>query len=303
MKLVVTGSLGHIGRPLTELLVGRGHEVTVISRQSDRRGDIESLGAQAAIGTLEDENFLASTLRGADALFLLLAPGGAFTDPSLDIDTKFHRLGEVCARAIQAAGVTRLVYLSSVGVHLSSGIGLLRLHRHMEAFLDQLRGVSITFLRPTSFYTSLFNFLPQIRARGILAAGYGDDPMPWASVVDIAAAAAQELESLVSPGTIPGARKVRYVASEELTGGEIASILGKAIGKPELKWVVVPDEQIRQGMVAAGMTPAIVEAMVEMQATQRSGKISEDYFRDRPILGGHKLAEFAREFAAAYVQG
>jgi len=97
-----------------------------------------------------------------------------------------------------------------------------------------------------------------------------------------------------------GARKVRYVASEELTGAETARILGEAIGKPDLKWVVVPGEQLKQGMLAAGMPPAIVDAMVEMQATQRTGKLGEDYELHRPALGPTKLREFAREFAAAY---
>jgi len=97
-----------------------------------------------------------------------------------------------------------------------------------------------------------------------------------------------------------GARKVRYVASEELTGADVARILGDAIGKPELKWVIVPGDQIKQGMLANGMTPAIADAMVEMQANQRSGKISEDYQRNHPVLGQVKLVDFAKEFASAY---
>jgi hypothetical protein len=47
------------------------------------------------------------------------------------------------------------------------------------------------------------------------------------------------------------------VASEELTCNEIASILGTAIGKPDLKWIIIPDEQLQSGLpechIAAGM--------------------------------------------------
>lgn len=298
MKIVMTGSLGHIGKPLTQELVQRGHDVTVVSSKAERRGDIEALGAKAAIGTVEDLGFLTKTFEGADAVFLLIAPGGAFADPNLDIDSRFHHIGEVSAQAIQAAGVTRLVYLSSIGADLPSGTGLLRLHHKMEAFLDQFRSLAITFLRPAGFYTNLFGYIPMIKARGVIAAGYGDETGPWVSPTDIATAAAEELEALAKVQA--GARKVLYVASEELTGPEAARILGEAIGKPDLKWVTVPGEQLKQGMVANGMPAAIAEAMVEMQGSQKSGKLSQDYYRNRPALGRVKLAEFAKEFAAAY---
>jgi len=300
MKFVITGSLGHVGRPLTEELVKRGHDVTVVSSKADRRVEIESLGAKSAIGTFEDASFLTTTLRGADALFMLIATGQTSPDPNFDIDARFRAIGEACAQAIQAAGVTRLVYLSSIGAHLASGTGLLRVHHKMEVFLNQLSRVAVTFLRPTGFYTSLYNFIPMIKARGMIAAGYGDGLDPWVSPTDIATAAAEELEALVATDAKAGARKVRYVASEELKGAEVARILGEAIGKPELKWVIVPGEQIKQGMMANGMTPAIADAMVEMQANQRSGKISEDYQRNHPVLGQVKLVDFAKEFASAY---
>ncbi len=298
MKIVMTGSLGHIGRPLSQELVQRGHDLTVVSSKAERKGEIETLGAKAAVGTMEDIGFLTATFQGADAVFLLIAPGGAFADPNLDIDARFHHIGEVCAQAIQTAGVTRLVYLSSIGAHLALGNGLLRLHHKMEAFLDQLRPLVITFLRPAGFYTNFFGFMPMMKARGVIAAGYGEEKEPWVSPTDIATAAAEELEAL--DGVQAGARKVRYVASDELTGPEAARILGEAIGKPDLKWVIVPGGQIKEGLVAAGMAPTIAEAMVEMQASQRSGRISEDYESHRPVLGRVKMADFAKEFAAAF---
>ena len=298
MKYVLTGSLGHIGRPLAQEMVRRGHEVTVVTSKPERKAEIEGLGAQAAVGTVEDLEFLTATFRGADAAFILIAPGGAFADRSLDIDARFHQIGETCARALEASGVTRVVYLSSIGADLPSGTGLLRLHHKMEAFLDTLGSLAVTVLRPAGFYTNLLGYLPAIKARGVMSAGFGEQKGPWVSPMDIATAAAEELEALL--GIPAGARKVRYVASEELTGQEIATILGGAIGKPDLKWVVVPGEQIQEGLVAAGMNPAIAADMVEMQASQRSGKLCEDYFRHRPVLGRVQLAEFAAELAAAY---
>ena len=60
MKIIVTGSLGNIGKPLTQELVQKGHQVTVISSNADKKEAIEKLGATAAIGSLEDVDFIQS---------------------------------------------------------------------------------------------------------------------------------------------------------------------------------------------------------------------------------------------------
>lgn len=54
MKIVITGSLGHISKPLAEQLVQQGHNITVISSKPGKQKDIQALGAVAAIGSIED---------------------------------------------------------------------------------------------------------------------------------------------------------------------------------------------------------------------------------------------------------
>ncbi|MFD2933796.1 hypothetical protein [Spirosoma flavum] len=51
MKIIVTGSLGNISRPLAQELVQKGHTVTVVSSRADRKQEIEALGAKPAIGS------------------------------------------------------------------------------------------------------------------------------------------------------------------------------------------------------------------------------------------------------------
>ncbi len=300
MNLVMTGSLGHVGRPLVAQLVHKKHNVTVVTSKPERKAEIEAMGAKASVGSVEDRAFLSTAFQGADAVFLLIAPGGAFVDHELDIGAKFRLITENFSAAIEAAGIRSVVYLSSIGAHLGSDNGLLKFHHAAEGILDKLAKVSLVVLRPAGFYTNLFGYLPTIKSQGMIFSGYGDKKGPWVSPLDIAEAAAEELEALGAGPVQAGSRKVRYVASEELSGQEVARILGQAIGKPELKWAIVPDQQLKQGMVGAGMPAFIAEAMVEMQASQRSGKLYEDYHRSRPVLGRVKLAEFAKEFAAVY---
>lgn len=49
MKIIITGSLGHISKPLAIGLVKQGHSVTVISSNADKQKDIEAISAIAAI--------------------------------------------------------------------------------------------------------------------------------------------------------------------------------------------------------------------------------------------------------------
>ncbi|MFL5744036.1 MAG: NAD-dependent dehydratase, partial [Niastella sp.] len=97
-------------------------------------------------------------------------------------------------------------------------------------------------------------------------------------------------------------RTWRYIASDEVSPNEIAQALGKAIGKPDLQWKVISDEQLLNAWLDIGFNPQVAQGFIEMQASQGNGKLYEDYYRNRPALGKVKLAQFAKDFAAAYQQ-
>jgi uncharacterized protein YbjT (DUF2867 family) len=299
MKIIVTGSLGYVGKPLTEELIKKGHSVTVISSNAEKQKNIEALGAKAAIGTMEDVDFLTNTFTGADAVYCMLAPGGNFSDPDNNINNVIVLADKIInnyVQAIEQSGVKRVVYLSSVGAHMNKDNGLLIIHHNAENTLKQLPpDVAITFMRPVGFYKNLFGYISAIKNQGVIASNYGaDDTVLLVSAIDIAAAIAEELTSLQ-----PADKKVRYIASEELTCNEVAGILGAAIGKPDLKWIIITDEQLLNGLKAFGMNESFAKSFVEMNASTHSGKIYEDYNQHKPTLGKVKLKEFAKEFAAA----
>jgi len=294
MKIIVTGSLGHISKPLTEELVQKGHLVTVISSNPEKHTEIEALGAKAAIGSIEDVDFLTATFTGADAVYTMIPPAN-YMDPNFDLMAHCSQLANNYAQAISNSGVKRVVHLSSIGAHLSEGSGLILFHHNVELILDKLSNVAITFMRPVGFYYNLFGFIPLIKGKGIIEANYGsDDNLVWVSPIDIAEAVARELDTPLT------GRKVQYVASDELTGNETASILGEAIGKPGLKWVLISDEERLSILKGVGLNPSIAEGLVEMFASQHSGLLMEDYYRNKPVLGKVKAVDFAKEFAAAY---
>jgi uncharacterized protein YbjT (DUF2867 family) len=298
MNIVITGSLGNIGKPLTKELVEKGHSVTVISSKAERQKDIEVLGAKAAIGRMQDVDFLSAAFIGADIVYLMEAWEGigSLSDPTIDFAAGMRQIGNNYKQAIEQSGVKRVVHLSSIGAHSEKGYGTLSVHYDVENILKQLPAdVSIKFMRPVGFYTNFFRSMQTIKTQAAIISNYGGDTKePWVSPLDIASVIAEEMEQPFD------GRKVRYIASDEVSPNEIAKMLGEAIGNPDLKWLVIPDEQLLKGMLDAGVNPLIAKGFVEMQASQRSGLLFEDFYRNKPTLGKVKFTEFAKEFAAVF---
>jgi uncharacterized protein YbjT (DUF2867 family) len=274
MKIIVTGSLGNISKPLTKELVQKGHHVTVISSNAEKQKDIEALGANAAIGSLENVDFLASTFTGADVVYCMVPPNYLV---EADIREYYRKMGINYAQAIKQSGVRRVVNLSSYGAHLDKGTGNILGSHYVENSLNELSDVHITHIRPTYFYYNLLNLINMIKGAGMIFANYGDKRFEMVSPLDIAAAIADEIQ------TAPTHRKVRYVSSDELTGNEIAGILGAAIGKPDLKWVIISDEEALKGFVENGFPTILASNFVDMFSSLRNGKLAEDYKRNKPV--------------------
>lgn len=292
MKVVVTGSLGHISQPLAKELIQKRHSVTVISSNPEKQKDIEALGATAAIGSLEDVEFLITAFSGADAVYVMIPPNFAANDSLVFYQT----IGNNYAQAIQQAGVKRVVHLSSWGAHLDKGTGFILGSHAVEGILNKLSGVAITHLRPGSFYYNLYGFAGMIKAQGIIGSNYGgDDKIVMVAPADIAVAAAEEIVKTADVA------QVRYVASAELTANEAARILGAAIGKPDLKWLTFTNEQTQAGLEQAGIPANIAAKYVDLGASIHSGAMGEDYELHKPVrMGKVKFEDFAKEFAAAF---
>ncbi|MBX2842213.1 MAG: NmrA family NAD(P)-binding protein [Flammeovirgaceae bacterium] len=296
MNIVLTGSLGNISKPLATELMAKGHSVIVISSNPEKEKEIEKLGAKAAIGTMEDVSFLTEAFKGADAVYCMETFG--FFNPDFDYLPYIDQIANNYKQAIEQSGVQKVIHLSSVGAHTSEGVGILKFHHLAESIMSQLpKEIVIKFIRPVGFYVNLLGQILTIKSQGMIVSNFGSkEKEPWVSPYDIATVIAEEFDCPFDY------RKIRYVASDEFSANEIAEALGKAIGKPDLKWVTVTDEQYLDGLLNFGMNKQIAEDYVAMQAAQRNGSIYEDFNEHKPTFGKVKLPDFAKEFAAIYNQ-
>jgi uncharacterized protein YbjT (DUF2867 family) len=294
MKITTTGSLGNVAKPLVKKLIAAGHEVTVISTKDDRKSEIEALGAKAVTGSISDEVFLTEAFSGADAVYTMMPPS---MGPGNMIQN-IADAGQAYANAIKAAGVTRVVMLSSVGGDASEGTGPVGgVHRVEQIFGEKLPNVNITILRSGFFYLNFLRDIPLIKSKGIFGNNYdSNDRLALTHPEDLSTALAVELQA------VGNGFEVKYIVSDVSTGAEIARLFGQAIGKPELVWTQIPDEQLKQGMLAGGLPEELAGLIVEMGQGVRAGIITKDFFASgAKVTGEIKLQQFAEEFKAAYL--
>jgi len=295
MKYVVTGSLGNISKPLAEKLVAAGHSVTIISSKAEKTSQIEALGAKAAIGSVEDIGFLTKSFTDADAVYTMVPPNFSPGNWKKYI----AGIGENYAAAIKAAGVKNVVDLSSIGAHMPDGCGPVSGLYFAEKALNGLDGVNVKHLRAGFFFQNFFGNIGMIKHMGIIGGNYGEGTtLTLVHTDDIADAAAEELLGLSSKG-----KSIRYVIGDEKTTNQVAAILGKAIGKPELPWIDFKDEDTFAALVQAGLSEEIAKNYAEMGAAMRNGEMTAEYKTDRPsVFGKTKLEAFAPVFAAVYAK-
>lgn len=294
MNYVITGSIGNISKPITEQLVKNGHQVSVISSKPENAPAIKALNAVPLIGSVEDANFINKSFEGADAAYLMIPPN--YTTANFFLYQQ--NVADNYVAAIKKHNIKNVVQLSSIGAHLRKGTGPIDGLGYLEEQLELLPTVNVLFLRPSYFFNNLYSQAALVKKVGIFGANHGgEEKMVLADTNDIAAIAAEALLNLNFLG-----HTIRYIASDERTTNEIAKLLGDAIGKQGIPWVVFSDDQSLQGMLDGGLTPTMAESYTQMGKSMHDGFLQEDYWKHRPVLGKLKMEEFAKRFAVVYNQ-
>ena len=261
---VVLGASGHTGHVVASNLLARGQKVRVVGRSADRLKSLAAKGAEISVADATDAPALTKALKGADAAYVLIPPELTGSNYRAFQD----RVSDAIAASVENAGVKNVVSLSSIGADKSSGTGPVVGLYNLEQKLNQIDGANVLHLRAGYF---MENTLPQvavIRMMGSMAGPVRPDlKLPMIATRDIGDAAADALVRQEFRGKqtkeLLGQRDIDYL--------EVASIIGKAIGKPSLGYVQAPDDQLRAAMVQMGMSANFVGLILEMAGALNSG--------------------------------
>ncbi len=290
----VLGASGHTGQVVARNLLDHGQKVRAIGRSADRLQNLATSGAEVFVADTAEGPALAKAFRGAEAAYVLVPPDLT----SNDYRSYQERVSDAIAAAVQNAGVKHVVALSSFGADKASGTGpVVGLH-NLEQKLSKIDGVNALFLRAGYF---MENTLPQvgvIRMMGGMAGPVRPDlKLPMISTQDIGNAAAEALLRKDFRGKqtkeLQGQRDIDYI--------EAATIIGKAIGKPALGYMQVPDAQLRPALLQMGMSANFVGLLLEMAGALNSGQMKALEPRSAANTTPTSFETFVEEeFAPAY---
>lgn len=261
---VITGATGNTGKAIVEKLLARGEKVRAIGRSSERLQPLAVKGAEAFPADLTDANRLAEAFRGAIAAYLMIPP----SLDSSDYLAYGQRVSDALTAAVRQSGIRHAVTLSSIGADKPDKTGpVLGLYR-LEQKLNRVDGLNVLHLRPGYFMENTLAQVGAIRMLGVVAGPLRADlKVPMIATRDIADAAAEALARLDFSG-----QQVRELHGQrDLTYTEVASVIGRAIGKSDLGYVQVSDDQFRAALMQMGISANVAGLILEMSASLNSG--------------------------------
>lgn len=281
--ILLIGATGVIGSAVIHELAGHARvRVMVRSEHSDAAIARRYPAVERVHADLRERSSLAGAFEQAECVFLLT--------PSV---ADQQRLEENALEAALAAGVSRIVYLSSTDVRWD--LTLSRAHRMTEQALARTR-LAHTVVRAEYLLDNLLLEIEDL-VSGRLVAPSGVMRCPFLDARDAGAVAAA---ALVSDAVLPGPLEV--TGPRAMSWAQLAETLGRTLGL-RIEHVDPVPEQWARSAVAAGMDPWLAEALREYFAALRGESLqaSGDVLRITH-RNPRSIDNFAREVLAPAVR-
>jgi uncharacterized protein YbjT (DUF2867 family) len=288
MKIAIATPTGHIGNAATDFLMDYGSDIHVklLARRPKNLENFVLRGAEVALGSLDDTEYLVSATKDVDALFWVTPPGHG----SDDLRAFQNRLGRAAAFAIRTNRIPRVVNLSSVGAHLDSGVGPINGLHDVETLLNDATD-NITHLRPGFFFENVLFQQDSIKKWGIISLPCsGSRTYPMIATRDIGRVAA---DCLIDPSWT-GLFFRELHGPADLSFGMVAEILSQAMGR-RIDYIKCTPQQAREALLETGMSENAVDLMLEMYDAFDTGRLQPLQPRMPLTTTPTTLAEFAWE--------
>lgn len=247
MRFLVTGAAGFLGGALARQLAASGHQVRGLVRPGREARALETAGVEVAAGDLRDEAAVGAAVRGCSHVLHLAAQRSWPGVPRTEVQAANVEGTRVVMERAQHAGVRRLVFASTLGVHgfvtrrcldESSSARPSTAYRlskwHAETMVRKAHGPGgmetvvariATVVGPGA--RSLLAFTRAVDTQRFRLIGMGANHIDLVSVDDI-------VDGLWRCATVPAAAGKVYVlgGAEEWAIARFAATLARALARP-----------------------------------------------------------------------
>ncbi len=251
----VIGITGKTGGTAAKALLAHGQKVRGVVRNVAKAAEWRERGAEIVAAELSDRDQMARAFEGSEGVYIMLPTYFEAQDMFAESTRDLASLKQ----AVVAAGVRKVVFLSSIGAERETGTGaILKLHEMEETFSSL--PISTAAIRAGWFMENFHGLIPSARETGVLWSFL--DPLdlrvPMIATKDIGTLAADLLQQ-----TWSGHRVIELAAEPALSPLDVASAFSKVFGR-EISPTVVPRDQWIATYQSWGLTLRSSEAMAEM---------------------------------------
>ena len=290
---VITGATGNTGKPIAKGLLEKGHHVRIISRSAEKADDLVKEGAELIVGDTRDKTLIVQALKGTDAMYAMI-PFDMAAGDYLEMQLSHAK---AISEAISESKVRNVVFLSSIGAHLTSGAGVVQGLERTEKMLNSIEGINVMHLRASYFMENTLAQIGAVKHMGVMASSLrGDLPLPMVATRDIALMALDHLLNL----NFTGINHKYVLGQRDVSYEEVARIFGESIGKPDLRYITVSLQDGEKAMVQMGLGASVSSRLTEMVEAINDGRVLEDAHRNPDNTTSTSIEEFAQIFAYLY---
>jgi len=287
---VILGASGNTGSIIANFLLAKGKKVRVVGRDAGRLQRFVQKGAEAFTAEMSDAAALTKAFSGAQAAYLMLPPITTREDQ--------EREGDAIARAAKESALQYALNLSSYGGQVPKGTGPVEGLHSTEEKLKAVSGVNLLTVRAAYYMENNLAAIEMIRDLGIFGhALLPDLKMPMIVTSDVGDYAAQRLLDLDFSG-----KQTRDLLGErDLTMTEVTAAIARGIGKPDLRYVQVPYDQMQQALTQKGFSPKKATVYIEMFKAINDGVLAPVEPRSAENTTPTSFEKFVQDvFAPAY---
>jgi NAD(P)H dehydrogenase (quinone) len=257
MTIAVFGATGKVGQLVARELLERGETVNAYVRNSDKAR--KCLGTAGALSInqmpLDDLGAVSAAIRGASTIFVSMG--------SIGIEGNIQRT--VLEAARRSTALRQLVRLSVLNASTSSlGINQ-RAHQTID-FAATLADIPYTTIQPAIFSASLFAAAEEICAHDT-----------WTGLADTGKVALIDHRDVANVAVHILANSTAWGAHYQLTGPTLmdwpqAMALLSAELKRTIRFIKIPDRELLNRMLAAGVPPGFAELLITREWAIEAGE-------------------------------
>ncbi|QRM47228.1 NmrA family NAD(P)-binding protein [Rhizobium sp. BG4] len=251
----ITGANGQTGSAAMRYLLKKNVPVKAILRKMEQGQLWIEAGAEVAVVDLLDTDALINAFRGARGAYLMNPP--AYADP--DIFGHSAAVHASLIAAAEAAALSHVVALSSVGAQHTDGTGNIKTTHDLERRLTVSK-VPATIVRAANFMENWSWSLERVNSDGVLLSMFSplSRRLPMVSVMDVGRVVGEQLLAGTAAPSL-----IELHGPKDYSPNDAASALSEILGRP-VEAVLLPPACWNEVFAKAGFSTNAIKAFCEL---------------------------------------